>query len=94
MNDSSLVSGLSLTSAMLAAGITFGIGYFAALSWTVTLTGSGRTRMPAALTLLRLAGAAIFLGLSARLGAVPLLAAFIGFLLARALALHAQQRAD
>jgi hypothetical protein len=82
------------TSAMLVAGIVFGLGYFRALRWTVELYGTRYFTAPAALTLARLFGAALFLGFAARLGALALFAAFLGFLLARALAMHAVRRAD
>jgi hypothetical protein len=80
-------------SAMLAAGLLFGLVYFRTLRWTVQLYESRRLAAPAALTLGRFAGGALFLGFAARLGPLPLLAAFLGFLLARALVLHTIRRA-
>lgn len=87
-----LALSLAPTAAMAAAGLAFGLAYFAALRRTVLLLGSGGRLGPAALSLGRIAAAVIFLGLAARFGAVPLLAAFLGFLLARALALRALRR--
>jgi hypothetical protein len=80
---------------MLAAGVVLGLAYFAALRWTVSLYHVGRSRIgPAVLTLARLAGATIVLGLAARLGPLPLLATFLGFLLARTWSLHLVRRAE
>jgi N-ATPase, AtpR subunit len=88
---------LAIIAAFAAAGLVFGRLYFAVLRRTVerlgTRTGSGLGRLaPAALTLARIAGATLFLGLAARFGALPLLAAFFGFLVARSLALRATRR--
>jgi phosphotransferase system glucose/maltose/N-acetylglucosamine-specific IIC component len=80
-------------SAMLVAGVVFGIGYFAALRRTVKLYGTRHFAAPTALTLGRLLGAALFLGFAVRFGALPLLAAFLGFLLVRALTMRAMRRA-
>ena len=49
--------------------------------------------VPVALTLGRIAAAIIVLGLAAKLGAAALLAMFIGFLVARAVALRAGRSA-
>lgn len=66
-------------------GFVFGIAYFIALRRTVSLfVASGGWWELSALTLGRLVAIAVFFMLLARLGAVPLLAAFLGFLLARA----------
>lgn len=78
-----------------AAGFAVGLAYFAALKRTVNLFGSGGGRLvAAALSIGRLVGMAGFLGLTAMLGAVPLLAAFLGFLAARAVAVRAVRRAS
>ena len=75
------------------AGLVFGLVHFAALRRTVDLYSAGRSRLAAAaLTLGRIAGTIVFFGLAARLGALPLLSAFLGFLLARTLALRAARR--
>ena len=82
---------LSTVSAL--GGLLFGLGYFIALRRTVEVFVGGRGRLlPAALTLGRLAAAILFLGLAARFGALPLLTALLGFLLARALVLRAARR--
>jgi len=47
---------------------------------------------PVALTALRLGGATIVFGLAVQLGVVALLACFLGFLVARAIALRSQRR--
>jgi hypothetical protein len=74
---------------MALAGFVFGLIYFAALERTVILFASGRGWLgPLGLTLGRAAAAVIFLGLAAKLGALSLLAAFVGFLLARVAALR------
>jgi hypothetical protein len=87
-----LVIELAIT--MACAGFSFGLLYFAALERTVSLFAAGYgwlSLLP--FTLGRIAAAGIFLGLAAKLGAISLLAAFAGFLLARAVALHAERRA-
>lgn len=94
MTHGTLAVILPLAAAMAAAGLLIGLFYFAALRRTVQLYGAGRSRLgPAALTIGRIGGAAAFLVLAARLGALPLLAAFAGFLVARAIALRAVRRA-
>lgn len=93
MTHDALASTFVLASTMAIAGLVFGLGYFGTLRWTVTLYGAGRGWVgPAALTLGRIAGAALFLMLAASLGALPLLAAFLGFLLARTIAVRAVRR--
>jgi hypothetical protein len=83
-----------LAMAMAAAGFAFGLAYFWALRRSVAAlaTGNGWWR-PAAFTLGRIAAALIFLVLAAKLGTAALLAAFAGFLAARAAALRAARRA-
>jgi hypothetical protein len=84
---------LAVASALAVAGFAVGLAYFAMLRRTVSLYGSGNRRLaPAALTIGRIAGAAAFLLLAARLGPLPLLATYLGFLLARGLALRAARR--
>jgi hypothetical protein len=93
MTHATLASTIAFASATAVAGLVFGLGYFAALRQTVNLYGSGRGRLgPVVLTLGRIAGATIFLILAARFGALLLLAAFLGFLVARAFALRALRR--
>lgn len=77
--------------AMLLAlvGFVLGLAYFAALHRTAVLfaTGGGWLGL-SALTIGRIAAATILLTLAAMLGAAPLIATFLGFLLARAVALR------
>jgi voltage-gated potassium channel Kch len=76
------------------AGLGFGFAYFAALRRSLDYYTAGQGRfMPAALTFGRFAAAALFFAFMARVGGTPLLMAFIGFLLARALALRAVRSA-
>jgi hypothetical protein len=85
-----LLATLALAGGMALAGVAFGIVYFTALRRSVSLYCEGRGRLgPVALTLGRLAAAALLLGLAAGLGAVPLLASFLGFFAARVIALRA-----
>jgi len=85
---------LMLAAAALLGGVAFGLLYFAALRRAVDAyvvhRGWGG---PLLLTALRLVGAAVAFGLAARLGAVVLLVAFLGFLAARAVALRNARRA-
>jgi hypothetical protein len=86
------MTGAALAFAAGFAGLALGACYFAALRRTVALFATGRGCRAAALTLGRLAGAIIFFGLAARLGALPLLSSFLGLLLARMLALRSARR--
>ena len=84
---------LTLAAAMAAGGFVLGLGYFAVLRRTADLYGAGRSRLePAMLTLGRIAAIVVFLVLAARLGALPLLAAFLGFLVARAAVLRTMKK--
>ena len=83
-----------LTLLMAIAGLAFGFVHFASLKRSVSLfVGRKGWFGPLALTLGRIAAAVAFLFVAAKLGAAPLLAAFIGFLMARALALRAEKKA-
>jgi N-ATPase, AtpR subunit len=85
---------LAVPGAALAVGVGLGLAYFAALRWTVSLYAAGSGwRVPTMLTLGRIGAGAAILGLAARFGALPLLAAFLGFLIARGIALRAARRA-
>jgi F1F0 ATPase subunit 2 len=87
------MTGVSFLFAVAFAGLVVGLVHFAALWWTTELySASGGHLAAAALTLSRFAGTIVFLGLAASLGALPLLASFLGFLLARTLALRAARR--
>jgi len=82
-----------LAAACFLGGIVLGIGYFALMRRTVLLFVAGRQRaIAAALTLLRLLGVLGVLALVARLGPLPLLACFAGFLAARGRAIRAEKR--
>jgi hypothetical protein len=89
MTDVPLASWAALGFAAAGLGLLFGLVHFAALRRTAELLGAGHRLAPSALTLGRLAGAIVFYGLVARLGALALLSAFLGFLLARTAALRA-----
>ena len=70
-------------------GALFGAGYFTALRLNVERYLSGRSPGPAvALHLGRLLLAGVGFALIAQAGAVPLLGALVGFLLARSVALR------
>jgi hypothetical protein len=87
------MTGVSLAFVAALAGLIFGLLHFAVLRRTVEFYSAGRGRLAAAaLTLGRIAGAIVFFVLAARLGALPLLSAFLGFLLARTLALRPARR--
>ena len=75
-------------------GVNFGLVYFQALLRTAELFAGDRGWLvPAGLTLARVVGAILFLAFVVQLGAIALLAAFLGFLLARMIALHSAGRA-
>jgi hypothetical protein len=77
------------------AGLSFGLTYFAALRRSLDCYAAGQGRLkPAALTFGRLIAAVLFFAFIARMGGAPILMAFIGFLLARAFALHAVRGAE
>ena len=79
--------------AMACSGFVFGLVYFAALERSIVLFLSKRGWLgPLAFTLGRMTAAVFFLGLTAKLGALFLLAAFLGFLLARTVSLRTARR--
>jgi hypothetical protein len=81
--------------ATLVAGFVIGLIYFGMLWRTAKLYDSGHSWFElAVLTLGRISGAAILLASAAKLGAGPLLAALLGFLLGRAAILHAVRRSS
>ena len=93
MTHNAVIIDPELTLLMAVAGLAFGFIYFASLKRCVSLfVGSKGWLGPLALTLGRMGAAVAFLFVAAKLGAAPLLAAFIGFLIARALALCAERR--
>lgn len=79
-----------LIAALAASGVLLGRCYFASLRWSVARYTAGRlsAAQGMGLALARVAGAAALLALAARLGAPALLAAFLGFIAARAWALR------
>jgi hypothetical protein len=93
MTHTRLIAHPELIVMMALAGLIFGLLYFAILKRSVTLFVGGKGSFgPLALTLGRIGAAVAFLFVAAKFGAAPLLAAFIGFLTARALALRAERR--
>ena len=87
-----LIHGIAIVASFAFAGLAFGLAYFAMLRRTVDLHAAGHGLLvPALLTVGRLATAILLLGVAARVGALPVLSSFIGFLLARALALRGMQ---
>ena len=88
-----LLATLALASGMALAGIAFGLAYFTALRSSVDLYCAGGSRLGlTALMVGRIGAAALLLGLPVALGALPLLAAFVGFLIARVMALRMARR--
>ena len=93
MTHASFITHPELIVMIALAGFIFGLLYFAALKRSVALFVGGEGWFgPLVLTLGRIGAAAGFLMLAAKLGAAPLLAAFVGFLLARTVALRAVVR--
>ena len=71
------------------AGFGLGLLYFAALRFSVAAFASGGGWVvPMVLTGARIGGIALALGIAAKFGAIPLLSAFLGFLVARGVALR------
>jgi F1F0 ATPase subunit 2 len=92
MSSAAIVSTAHLPAA-LAAGFAVGLIYFGMLWRTSKLYNSGHSSFElATLTLGRISGAAFVLAAEAKFGAGPLLAALLGFLLARAAIFHAVRR--
>jgi hypothetical protein len=71
-----------------AAGFGLGLLYFAALRLSVAAFTGGGWIVPMVLTGARIGGIALALGIAAKFGAVPLLSAFLGFLIARGVSLR------
>lgn len=93
MTHNVLINHPGLAVVMAIAGCLFGWQYFAMLKRSVKLFVGGHGRRGLlAHTLGRMGIAAAFLFVAAKLGAASLLAAFTGFLFARALALRAERR--
>jgi hypothetical protein len=76
------------------AGVVFGWGYFAALRRAVALFTANHAALWSVLFLIgRVGAAALFFACIVRWGAAALLAAFLGFLAARHLAVRSARRA-
>ncbi len=89
MTFETLASTAGLASSMAFVGFAFGLAYFAALRQTTARFASGSGWLvPSALTFGRIGTITIVLTVAAKLGAMALFAAFLGFLLARAAALR------
>lgn len=73
----------------ILAGLVVGFAYFRALRRTADLFAQGRgAALPLGLTVVRLAGLIAVLSLAVQLGALALIACFLGFLLARGIAMR------
>ena len=93
MTHNALTIDPELTFLMALAGLAFGFVYFASLKRSVTMFVGGKGWLgPFALTLGRMGAAVGYLFVAVKLGPAPLLATFIGFLMARASALRAERR--
>ncbi|HUN76367.1 MAG TPA: ATP synthase subunit I [Steroidobacteraceae bacterium] len=90
MTAHSLNASLALAAPMAALGVIVGRCYFGLLRWSIAryLTAGDGAAQGAALALGRILCAAALLVIPARLGALPLLGAFLGFLAARTWALR------
>ena len=87
------MTSVSLAFAATLVGLVVGLVHFTGLRRTVDHYSTGRGRLAAAaLTLGRIVGTFVFFCLAARLGSLTLLSAFLGFLLARTLAIRAARR--
>lgn len=95
MTGDGLLPTIALGLGMALAGCAFGLFYFTALRRTIFVLAERRGWVvPITLTLGRVAAAIVFLMLAARLGAISLLAAFLGFLLARVVAIRREGRSS
>ena len=94
MNPVAIIRLLMGTLTMGAAGFAVGVLYFAALWRTAQrLTARDGWLEPAILTVGRFSAALGVLILAAKVSALALLSAFLGFLLARGVVLRTRQRA-
>jgi hypothetical protein len=83
-----------LAALFAAGGLAFGWGYFAALRRGIDAHAARGSVFKSLLWMLaRLAAAALFFAFAVRWGAWPLVAAFLGFLAARQIAVRAARRA-
>jgi hypothetical protein len=70
-----------------ALGLIVGFGYYSMPRWNATLAQAGAPRWwPMALNVLRLGAAIVFFAWLASIGMVPILSAFVGFLIGRIVA--------
>ena len=93
MTHETLAPTVAVTASTIVAGLILGLMYFACLRRTVALfTVGGGWAGPASLTLARVVAATAVLGFAARFGAMSLMAAFLGFLVARTIVLHRARR--
>jgi fatty acid desaturase len=84
-----IVELIGRTAIAALAGLVFGWAYFATLRQTADLlVRPGRRHVAVVLTFARMLGAVTVLGLAALWGALPLLATFVGFLVARNIAMR------
>ncbi len=94
MTSTALIAAAGIAVLMAFGGFVMGLLFFAGLWWTIDHIVAGRERFShLVLTLGRIGAAAICLAFAGVVGAVPLLASFLGFLLARNLAMHTARRA-
>jgi len=92
MHSIGVDSGLAVLFA--AGGLAFGRGYFAALQRGIDAYAAQGAVVKSLLWMLaRLAAAALFFVFAVRWGAWPLVAAFLGFLAARQIAVRPARRA-
>ena len=95
MTGEGVLPTVALGLSMVLAGCVFGIFYFTALRRTILVLAERRGWVvPITLTLGRVVAAIVFLMFAAKLGAVSLMGAFLGFLLARVVALRRQGRSS
>ena len=89
MRVASDLAAVAVVAGFAAVGVAGGLGYFAMLRESTARLVVGTGRLGAVvLTLGRLAAISALLAFAASRGAMPLLAAFLGFLVARTLALR------
>jgi len=91
MSHATLISAFAITMAL--AGFVFGVAYFATLRRTIVIIATRRGgRGLLVLTLGRISAVVLFLAAAVKLGAAALLAALLGFMLARTVAVRAARR--
>jgi len=93
MTPASLTNMTLEATAAALAGLLLGLIYFAALRHTVRAFMTRRGWfVPISLTVARVVGTGVTLAAAAHFGAMQLLAAFLGFLIARGISIGAQRR--